>query len=144
MAIKSRARIIVPPNMALEESKDRSLVISYGTAFIFALSIVLALIMFGVRYSESLVHHWNAQAPIQQKFWASRITAHSMGCSAQPCFAIGQRMDSNGSPIFGVNEYVLYVTDGSIALLALLLISGLVFLIIVLTRHPSRVYDLYE
>jgi hypothetical protein len=137
-ARKSRARILVPPNTAFEESKDRSLVISYGTVLVFALSLLVALVMFGERYSESAIYAWDAKTPIEHGFWQSRKVAHGAGCSAPPCFAVGQRMDDNGNPLLGVNEYVLYLTDGVLALLAVLLIAGVVFLIVVSIRRPSR------
>lgn len=132
------ARILVPPNTAFEDAKDRNIVISYGTACIFALMVLAALITFGGSYSKSFIHGWNAQAGVQQGFWSSRIKAHEMGCSSQPCYAVGPRVDSSGSPVFGVNEYILYVTDGGLALLALLLVSGLIYLTMVLTQRASR------
>src|SRR5258705_2504028 len=136
-ARKRRARVLLPPNTAFEEVNDRNPVISYGTAFIFAVAVLVALVIFSVRYSESHIHGWNAQDPVQQGFWESRIKAHGMGCRSQPCFAVGPRVDGTGTPIFGVNEYILYVTDGGLVLLALLLASGCVYLAIVLTQRPS-------
>jgi hypothetical protein len=139
LARKRRALLLVPPNTAFEDAKDRSGVISYGTACIFALAVLAALITFGVRYSESFIHGWNARTPVQQGFWGSRIKAHEVvGCSSQPCYAVGPRIDGTGNTVFGVNEYILYVTDGVLALLALLLVSGLVYLAIVLARRASR------
>ena len=137
IARNRRARTLVPPNTAFEEAKDRNPAISYGTACVFALAVVTALTMFGVRYSESLVYGWNAQAPVQAGFWGSRIKAHELGCSSHPCFAVGPRVDASNNPILGVNEYVLYVTDGGLLVLVLALVSGLVYLVIVLTKLPS-------
>jgi hypothetical protein len=62
-----------------------------------------------------------------------------MGCSSHPCFAVGPRIDGSGSPIFGVNEYILYVTDGGLVVFALLLASGFVYLVIVLTSRHRRI-----
>ena len=139
IAKRRRARLLVPPNTTFEEHKDRSVVISYGTACIFALAILLALVMFGVRYSDSRIYGWDAQAPVAQGFWSSRVQAHRMGCISHPCFAVGPRVDGAGTPIFGVNEYVLYLTDGGLVLLALPLVSGVVYLVGVLTsRHQHR------
>jgi hypothetical protein len=131
LAKQQGARLFVPPNTTFEEGKDRNPFISYGTACVFALAVLAALVMFGVRYSDSLVHGWNAQAPVGQGFWNSRIKAHEMGCSSHPCFAVGPRVDGTGAPIFGVNEYVLYLTDGVLILLTLLLALGLVYLVTV-------------
>ncbi|MET4481977.1 hypothetical protein [Bradyrhizobium sp. F1.13.3] len=138
LASKRRALLLVPPNTAFEDAKDRSAVISYGTACIFALAVLAALITFGARYSESFIQGWNSRTPVQQGFWSSRIKAHEVGCSSQPCYAVGPRIDGTGTTVFGVNEYILYVTDGVLALFALLLGSGLVYLAVVLTRRPSR------
>jgi hypothetical protein len=128
LASKRRARLLVPPNTLFEEGKERNAVISYGTACIFTLTTLAALIMFGVGYSNSLIHEWNARAPIAQSFWGSRLIAHGMGCSSPPCFAVGPRVDGVGAPIFGVNEYNLYLTDGALVLAAVLLGSSLVYL----------------
>lgn len=137
MAKKDFARILLPPNTAFEEAKDRSATISYGTACIFALAVLVALIMFSVRYSESQIHAWDAQAPIERGFWSSRIKAHQAGCAGQPCYAVGPRVDAAKNPIFGVNEYILYVTDGGLIVLALSLAAGVTYLVIVLSRKSS-------
>jgi hypothetical protein len=60
------------------------------------------------------------------------------GASGPGPAAVGPRLDGSGNLIIGVNEYILYVTDGWLAVLALLLASGLVFLTIVLTQRASR------
>jgi len=128
LAAHRNMRLLVPPNTMFEEGKDRNAVISYGTACAFALAIVTSLIMFGVRYSDSLVYGWNARAPLQLGFWGSRLKAYEIGCASHPCFAVGPRVDDAGHAVFGVDEYVLYLTDSAIVVLSLLLGSGLVYL----------------
>lgn len=135
MAKKHRNRPLTPPNTAFEGAKDRSPAISYGTTCVFALSILVALVMFSARYSESFIYGWDAQAPVERGFWSSRIKAHQLGCTSQPCFAVGPRTDGVKNPIFGVNEYILYVTDGGLLVLALLFASGVVYLAIALSRQ---------
>jgi hypothetical protein len=137
MAKKHFVRLLVPPNTTFEEAKDRNPAISYGTACVFALSVLLALIMFTVRYSKSQIHAWDAAAPIERGFWSSRINAHQTGCTGQPCFAVGPRIDGAKNPIFGVNEYILYVTDGGLLVLALLLASGVIYIFLVLSKKQS-------
>lgn len=136
LAAKRHLRLLAPPNTTFEEGGERNAVISYATACVFALAVLAGLAMFGARYSDSLIHQWNARVPIAQGFWSSRLTAHQMGCNSHPCFAVGPRVDDAGTPVFGVNEYILYLTDGALALLALLLGTGLIYLGIVLrNRH---------
>ncbi|TCU58366.1 hypothetical protein EDE08_13110 [Bradyrhizobium sp. R2.2-H] len=137
-AKKARARILVPPNTAFEDAKDRSKVITYGTACIFTMVVLLALVIFGSRYSDSLIHGWNALSPLQQGFWASRVTAHAVGCASQPCFSVARRTEQGGGKVFGVNEYILYLTDGVLAVLAVLLVSGLIYLRIIRRRNVAR------
>jgi hypothetical protein len=130
-------RILVPPNTTFEEARSRSTVIAWGTVSAFALSVVLALTVFGVRYGESVLHAWNARSPLEPGFWGSRSKAHALGCANQPCFAVGPRLDDGNNPIYGVNEYILYVTDGTLFVLALLLAAGIAFLIRVLrAKYP--------
>ena len=129
---------MVPPNTTFEEAESRSLVISWVTAATFALSVVLALTIFGVRYGESVVHGWNAPTPADKGFVQSRLKAHDLGCQRQPCFAVGRRIKTNNQPIFGVNEYVLYVTDGAILVLSLTFGAGLMSVALEATRlHPA-------
>ena len=127
-AKQRRARLLVPPNTTFEEGKERNPVISYATAGVFALAVLAALAMFGVRYSDSRIYGWDGRAPLQNGFWGSRIKAHKLGCSSHPCFAVGPRTDGSGVPVFGVNEYILYLTDGGPIVLAVLVGSGLVYL----------------
>jgi hypothetical protein len=138
MARKRRAVILMPPNTSFEDAKDRNSIISYGTGCVFAVAVLSALIVFGARYSRSLIYGWSAQAPVEQGFWSSRIKVHEMGCSSQPCFAVGPRVDPTGTPIFGVNEYILYVTDGLLIVSAVLLAFGVVHLIAALIPSTNQ------
>jgi hypothetical protein len=114
--------------------------ISWATVCAFAPSVTLALTVFGVRYAESVIHGWNERVPLTAGFWGSRSKAHELGCANQPCFAVGPRMDGASKPIHGVNAYILYITDGVLVLLALLLVAGLAFLIAVLRSPRPRLW----
>src|SRR5438477_890837 len=128
LASRENARILAPQNTAFEDDTIRSRLISWGTVLVFATSVLLALTVFGVRYMESQIHRWDDQRPLQSDFWGSRMQAYELGCAKQPCFAVGQRMDAGGNPIFGVNEYILYVTDVALVLVLLFMLAGIVFL----------------
>lgn len=132
--------ILIPANTTFEDETNRNLVISWASLCVFSLAIALALSVFGVRYGDSLIHTWDAQSPLDHGFWSSRIKAYALGCTHQPCFAVGQRLDATG-PIYGVNEYILYVTDGAILLLAAILVAGLVFLIRALRRKSEFTFE---
>ena len=67
------------------------------------------------------------------------MQAYELGCAKQPCFAVGQRMDAGGNPIFGVNEYILYVTDGALVLVLLFMLAGIVFLIKGIFSRPAPI-----
>jgi hypothetical protein len=146
MAKKKYALILVPPNTTFEDENNRNTIISWATAGAFALAILAALAVFGVRYSESQIHKWEDQRPIADSFWGSRTKAYDLGCVAQPCFAVGQRVDKRNEPIFGVNEYILYITDGGLLVFAVLLLAGSACLIwFVFHRHaqnPAGMQDL--
>jgi hypothetical protein len=129
------ARILVPPNTMFEEERTRSRIISWGTAIIFVLSVLGALILFGERYSDSRIYRWDDTSPLQSGFWSSRASAHQSGCGHGPCYAVSQRIYPGG-PISGVNEYVLYVTDGGLVILTIAFLCGLVFLIVSFFRVP--------
>jgi hypothetical protein len=129
LAKTERALILAPPNTAFEEDGARSRIISWGTVFVFVLSVLLALTVFGIRYAESQLHKWDGAQPLQASFWDSRAKAYELGCAKQPCFAIAQRIDAAGNPIFGVNEYILYLTDGALVFLTILMLLGALFLI---------------
>ena len=131
--------MLVPLNTAFEDARNRSPVISHGTAFVFTVVVLVGLILFGNRYSGSQIHDWDVTTPLERSFWASRAKAYQKGCPSQPCFAMGQRLKADGTPIVGVYEYILYVTDGALAVFAFIFASGLIYLIIVLTaRHTAR------
>jgi hypothetical protein len=143
LAKRKYALILVPPNTTFEDDAVRSRAISWATLCAFALAVSLALILFGVRYGESQIHRWDDPQPLQSEFWGSRTKAYALGCPKQPCFAMGQRMDAANSPIFGVNEYILYVSDGGLAVVALLIAAGGVSLIRAITyRPPSALFEL--
>lgn len=130
----------IPANTSFETENNRNLVISWATVCAFGLAVTLALIVFGVRYGQSAIYAWDAQSPLAQGFWASRIKAYELGCASQPCFAVGQRFDAGG-PVYGVNEYILYVTDGAIAVLAVLLLVGVLFLFRALRQKSDFAYE---
>ncbi len=142
LAKRKQALILVPPNTTFEDDTARSRIISWGTVVAFALAITISLVLFGVRYGESQIHSWDDPQPLQNSFWSSRWKAYEIGCSKQPCFAVDQRMEAANTPIFGVNEYILYLTDGGPALVALLAIAGFMFLLHVILHKPPRI--LYE
>jgi hypothetical protein len=135
-AQRKRVKLLVPPNTAFEEAKDRSPIISYGTASVFVLCVLVAIVIFGLRYSKSEIYGWNATTSLEQGFWRSRLKAHQDGCNSNPCYAVGARVDrSNNAPVFGVNEYVLYLTDGVLLLLLLFFASGIAYAGGFLARH---------
>lgn len=121
------ARLTVPPNTMFEDGQ-RSAVVSYVTLVVFAVAVVVGLGVFGGRYHDSMIHGWNSQAPLQSGFWSSRVEAHKSGCASNPCFAVGPRMEVPGAPVFGVNEYVLYLTDGLLLALSIACAFGLGYL----------------
>jgi hypothetical protein len=136
-AKRNRATVLIPPNTAFEKESDRNLAISWGTLITFILFILAGLAVFGSQYSSGDLYGWNEPLPLEQGFVASRIKAHQVGCASRPCFAVGQRA-KDLEPIQGVNEYVLYWTDGTLVLFALILCAGLGFLMAVtFQRAPS-------
>jgi hypothetical protein len=136
LAKRKNALLLVPPNTTFEDEAARSRIISWATLCAFALAVSLALVLFGVRYGESQIHLWDDPQPLQSEFWASRTKAYALGCPKQPCFAMGQRMDAVKSPIFGVNEYILYVSDGGLVVVALVIVAGGVLLITTIVYRP--------
>jgi len=143
-AKRDNAQILVPPNMKFDEISDRSLIISWGTACVFTTAILTTLTIFAVRYGDSAVHSWNAKSPIEAGFLASRLRAHQEGCSHQPCFAIGSQFDAVGKPISGVNEYILYITDGGLCVLGAALAAALVFLVVSATTNTLPITNNQE
>jgi hypothetical protein len=143
LAKRKNALLLVPPNTTFEDEAVRSRTISWATMFAFGLTVLLALILFGVRYGESQIHRWDDPQPLQSEFCGSRTKAYALGCPKQPCFAMGQRIDAVNSPIFGVNEYILYVSDGGLAVVALVIVAGGVSLIRAITyRPPPALFEL--
>ena len=136
LAKRKNALFLVPANTTFEDEAIRSRTISWATLCAFALAVTLALILFGVRYGESQIHRWDDPQPLQSDFWGSRTKAYALGCPKQPCFAMGQRMDAVNGPIFGVNEYILYGSDGGLAVVALFIVAGGVSLIRAITYRP--------
>ncbi|KPH05042.1 hypothetical protein CO657_11105 [Rhizobium acidisoli] len=130
--------LLIPPNTNFEEMDARSPLVSLATAVTFCAFIIAALAIFGSRYATSEIYDWNAPVPLSNDFWVSRTIAHQHGCVSPPCFAISQRMNADHTPIFGVHEYVLYVTDGILFLLLLGLATGVIYLAMVSFRSvPS-------
>jgi hypothetical protein len=139
LAKRKNALLLVPPNTTFEDEAVRSRTISWATLCAFALAVSLALVLFGVRYGESQIHRWDDPQPLQSEFWGSRTKAYALGCPKQPCFAMGQRMDAVKSPIFGVNEYILYVSDGGLAVFTLVIVAGGVSLLSAIAYRPPPV-----
>jgi hypothetical protein len=137
-AKKRGAAILIPPNTNFEDDNSRNPIISWGTIIAFLFAIMLALTIFGARYAQSRIYQWDAEQPIENGFWASRAKAHESGCAKEPCFAVGQRIDASKNEIFGVNEYILFVTDGGLAVFILTAVLGIYYLIknILFTRVP--------
>lgn len=119
---------LLPPNTSFEEMDDRSPVISRATVAVFALTIVFALLMFGARYADSKIYCWDSTTPLADSLFDSRLAAYSgKTCEGTPRFAIARRMQGS-TPIDGVNEYVLYLTDGALLALTLIFSGCLLFL----------------
>jgi hypothetical protein len=137
-ARRSRAGILVPPNTTFDET-GRSRLISWGTALVFTLFVLAALALFGDRYADSRIYLWDGMSPLASGFWSSRVKAHEAGCGYQPCYAMAQRLYP-GRPVSGVNEYVLYLTDGALGILMAALVAAIIFLTLscVKDRPPPR------
>jgi hypothetical protein len=99
--------------------------VSWATVIVFAAAIVFSLVLFTTRYSECHIHPWDGQTPLAAGFWSSRAVAHSKPCANQPCFALGRRTEGPSRTIRGVYEYIPFITDGVISVLALSLLLGL-------------------
>ena len=139
-AKRAKIQVLVPPNTNFEELADRNLIVSWGTVAIFTLAVGLAVAIFSVRYSDSVLHEWGKEPAIEGGFLGSRIEAHNKGCSHQPCFAVASQFDKGGKIPSGVNEYILYLTDGVLIILFLTLAVGLVFVIATMIVYvPSEI-----
>jgi hypothetical protein len=51
-AKRSHAQLLVPANTTFEEGDNRNLVISWATAAIFSMTVLLAIILFATSYSQ--------------------------------------------------------------------------------------------
>jgi hypothetical protein len=139
LARQKNALILAPPNTLFEDESNRNSLISWGTVIAFISAILIALTFFLVRYSESQLHKWDSQQAIERSFFGSRIEAHNIECLRQPCFALEQRFDASNKPIFGVNEYILFITDGVLVFLLFLMLAGAAFLVWGLYSRPRPV-----
>jgi hypothetical protein len=133
---------VAPPNTTFEDENARSSFVTWGTVITFLITVVAGLILFGVRYSESQLHLWEAREPIQASFFGSRIHAHADGCNKAPCYALARRVDENLNPIYGVNEYKLYITDGALMLVVVALFLGINSAMRALIYKQQRAFDL--
>lgn len=118
---------LIPPNTTFEELNSRSLPISWLTSICFAIVTALAVITFSTIYSDSEIAQWESASPLPGGFWGSRQSAFAAGCAHQPCYAMSPRLNNDHTPIYGVAEYILYVTDGVLIVGSLALLSGLIF-----------------
>lgn len=135
--------IVTPPNTTFESSEARNPRISWGTIIVFALAVAVALVLFGERYADSHIHAWDDVSALREEFLASRLAAHERGCSHQPCFAVGPRVDGAGKPVPGVNEYILYLTDGALLAVALPALLGLIYMFFIgFRRTPPAHFEL--
>lgn len=88
LAKRKNAPILVPTNTAFEDDTARNRVISWCTVIVFAISVLLSLTAFSVRYVESNIDRWNSVEPLESSFLGNRLRAHEVGCMKQPCFAV--------------------------------------------------------
>lgn len=130
----ARASIVVPPNMTFEDDENRNTMISWGTVVVFLLIATAAIISFGNRYSSSHIHLWNKTEPLDNSFWGSRAKARAMACADKSCFSMGRRVDGSGKSIEHVDQYFPYLTDGTVAALAILLLASIGFLILAIFK----------
>jgi hypothetical protein len=132
--------IKIPPNTLFEDKTERNTIVSRATIIVFAVAILYSLILFTTRYSESRVYTWDGQVPLADSFFSSRAAAHAQPCPDQPCFAMARRAEGAGKSLHGVFEYIPYVTDGAIILLAITLLAGLGAVFKSLTRAPPTAH----
>ncbi|MCJ2117020.1 hypothetical protein MKK65_10635 [Methylobacterium sp. J-001] len=123
-----------PPNTTFETANGRSMLMTWGSTIVFALTILGAIAVFGVRYGDSRIHAWDARKPLADGFLSSRLEAHRHGCAHQPCYAVASRMDDAGKPLGGVVEYILYVSDGMLLAATLPAAAGVIYLLFVTSR----------
>src|SRR5450759_4945916 len=125
---------VIPPNTTFEDLKSRNLLLSWGTLIGFVTAVAIAMAAFGSRYSESRIYRWDAETPLANSFFESRKLAHQLTCLEKSCFAMGRRIDTNSTDSAKAAQYVPFVTDGSLILLAVVLLAGAAFLTIVSIR----------
>jgi len=135
-ARKAKATI-VPPNTTFETESDRNLVISWGSVVTYFLTVLAALVVFCSRYADSRIHEWDKTVPMALSFWGSRVAAWTQNCTQTSCYAVGNRFGADGKPLDYVDQYLPYITDPALAVLALLLVLSIVSLVIVIFRRPS-------
>jgi hypothetical protein len=116
---------------------DRNLVISWASVATYFLAVVAALVVFGRRYADSRIHEWDKDVPLAPSFWGSRMVAWTQNCTETSCYAMGNRFGADGKPLEYVDQYLPYVTDPALALLALLLVFSVVWLLIAIFHQPS-------
>jgi hypothetical protein len=126
-AKRAEMRFLIPPNTNFEERDDRNLIISWGTLVVFATVVMTAIALFSVRYLDSVLHEWGKQIAVGEGFIGSRIEAYKQGCGHPPCFAVASQFEKGVEIPSGVNEYLLYVTDGVLIVLFMALVYGAVF-----------------
>ena len=132
-AKRAKVKCLIPLNTNFEDLNDRNHIISWGSIVIFTLSTVVAIVLFSVRYTDSVLHEWGKESAVAGGFLDSRVQAHKAGCVHQPCFAVASQFDKTEKIKSGVNEYVLYFTDGLLLFLFFLIAAGILFLIVSIT-----------
>jgi hypothetical protein len=130
---------VIPPNTTFERNEARSPLITWATVVVFAVTVAAALTIFGIRYADSRISKWENLNSLSAGFLGSRVLAHEQGCGHQPCFAVAPRVDAAGKPLSGVNEYVLYLTDGILIAAVLPMLVGLGYLVFTARRRPQLV-----
>ncbi|ANW02710.1 hypothetical protein [Bradyrhizobium icense] len=133
---RSAKAIAIPPNTTFESESDRNLVLSWGSAVTYILTLITALIVFGKRYSDSKIHAWEKNTSLVDSFWGSRAVTFTRSCNESSCYAMGNRFGADGKPLEYVDQYLPYVTDPALALLGLLLFVSIVVLLVTIFRKP--------
>ncbi len=128
--------IAVPPNTTFETESDRNLVISWGSVVTYFLAVLAALVVFGSRYSDSKIYEWKQDVPLAPSFWESRMAVWARSCSDKSCYAMANRFGADGKPLDYVDQYLPYVTDTVLLVLASFLLVSTVLLLVVIFRGP--------
>ena len=123
-----------PPNTAFEAAYDRHPVVSWGTVAVYILAVVAAIALFGSRYSDSIVHTWKDSIPLAGSFWESRVKAWMSTCTDTTCFAMGNRIGNDKNELEYVDQYIPYVTDPVLVILAILLVASFAALLVAFLR----------